>query len=80
MPLTTHLSERVQALLADRTGWARFPDDVREWLEMQDYRSRLPAPGELLVETLLAQIEDRPVSNRTIPARLIVRKSSCAQS
>ena len=26
---------------------------------------------------LLAQIEDRPVSNRTIPARLIVRKSSC---
>lgn len=51
MPLTTHLSERVQGLLADRAGWARFPDDVREWLEMQDWRSALPAPGTLLVES-----------------------------
>ncbi len=51
MPLTTHLSTRVQAMLADRAGWARFPDDVREWLEVQDWRSRLPAPGELLVES-----------------------------
>jgi ATP-dependent Lhr-like helicase len=51
MPLTTHLSNRVQALLADRAGWARFPDDVREWLEMQDWRSQLPAPGRLLVES-----------------------------
>jgi ATP-dependent Lhr-like helicase len=51
LPLTTHLSQRVQTLLADRAGWGRFPDDVREWLEMQDHRSRLPAPGELLVES-----------------------------
>ena len=51
LPLTTHLSQRVQAMLADRAGWGRFPDDVREWLEMQDWRSRLPAPGELLVES-----------------------------
>ncbi len=51
MPLTTHLAGRVQAMLADRAGWGRFPDDVREWLEVQDWRSRLPAPGELLVES-----------------------------
>jgi len=51
MALTTHLSGRVQALLADQAGWARFPDDVREWLEMQDWRSRLPEPGRLLVES-----------------------------
>jgi ATP-dependent helicase Lhr and Lhr-like helicase len=51
LPLTTHLASRVQAMLADRAGWGRFPDDVREWLEMQDYRSRLPAPGELLAES-----------------------------
>lgn len=51
MPLTTHLSERVRSLLADRAGWARFPDDVREWLEMQDWRSELPGPGRLLVES-----------------------------
>ncbi|MBV7258439.1 ligase-associated DNA damage response DEXH box helicase [Erythrobacter crassostreae] len=51
LPLTTHLSGRVQAMLSDRASWGRFPDDVREWLEVQDYRSRMPAPGELLVES-----------------------------
>lgn len=51
MPLTTHLSRRVRAFLTDRAGWGRFPDDVREWLEMQDWRSRMPEPDELLVET-----------------------------
>ncbi|WP_416830383.1 MAG: ligase-associated DNA damage response DEXH box helicase [Erythrobacter sp.] len=51
LPLTTHLATRVQAMLDDRAGWGRFPDDVREWLEVQDYRSRLPKPGELLVES-----------------------------
>lgn len=51
MPLTTHLSSRVRAFLTDRAGWARFPDDVREWLEMQDWRSAMPEPNQLLVET-----------------------------
>jgi len=51
MPLTTHLGTRVQAMLEDRTAWARFPDDVREWLEMQAWRSHLPGPGRLLVES-----------------------------
>ncbi|HEX2795376.1 MAG TPA: ligase-associated DNA damage response DEXH box helicase, partial [Croceicoccus sp.] len=51
MPLTTHLADRVRAMLADRPGWTRFPDDVREWLEVQDWRSRLPGPGQLLVES-----------------------------
>ena len=51
MPLTTHLSERVRAFLTDRASWSRFPDDVREWLEMQDHRSQMPGPDQLLVET-----------------------------
>ncbi len=51
MPLTTHLAERVREMLVDRTGWARFPDDVREWLEVQDWRSQMPGPGQLLVES-----------------------------
>ncbi len=53
MPLTTHLADRVRAMLVDRAGWARFPDDVREWLEMQDWRSRMPGPDTLLVESFL---------------------------
>jgi len=51
LPLSTHLASRVRNFLVDRAGWARFPDDVREWLEMQGHRSRLPEPGQLLVET-----------------------------
>jgi len=51
LPLTTHLADRVRAMLVDRAGWARFPDDVREWLEVQDWRSELPGPANLLVES-----------------------------
>ena len=50
LPLTTHLANRVRAMLVDRAGWARFPDDVREWLEVQDWRSQMPGPDQLLVE------------------------------
>lgn len=39
---------------------------------MQDLRGA----GELLVETLAAQIEDRPPPSRTLPARLVVRQST----
>ncbi|WP_121116147.1 ligase-associated DNA damage response DEXH box helicase [Croceibacterium ferulae] len=51
LPLTTHLADRVRELLVDRAGWARFPDDVREWLEVQDWRSEMPGPDSLLVES-----------------------------
>lgn len=51
LPLTTHLSDRVRGFLTDRAGWGRFPDDVREWLEIQDHRSVMPNPDQLLVET-----------------------------
>jgi ATP-dependent helicase Lhr and Lhr-like helicase len=51
LALTTHLADRVRDLLADRGGWARLPDDVREWLEVQAWRSHLPVPGRLLVES-----------------------------
>ena len=51
IPISTHLAGRVQGLLHDASRWGAFPDDVREWLEMQRYRSHLPRPGELLVES-----------------------------
>jgi ATP-dependent Lhr-like helicase len=51
IPISSHLADRVQDMLGDRAGWARFPDDVREWLEMQAWRSQLPRPGRLLVES-----------------------------
>ncbi|WP_419808989.1 ligase-associated DNA damage response DEXH box helicase [Sphingomonas sp.] len=51
MPLSTNLADRVRGFLADSAQWARFPADVREWLEIQLKRSVLPEPGQLLVET-----------------------------
>jgi ATP-dependent helicase Lhr and Lhr-like helicase len=51
MPLSTNLADRVRGFLHDSSEWPRFPPDVREWLEAQQRRSKMPAPGELLVET-----------------------------
>jgi len=50
-PLSTYLAGRVRRLLSDSHHWAPLPDTVREWLTIQQWRSRLPQPGELLVET-----------------------------
>jgi ATP-dependent Lhr-like helicase len=50
-PLSTYLADRVRNILADHSKWRALPDQVREWLEVQEYRSRLPGTRELLVET-----------------------------
>ncbi len=51
MAMSTNLAGRVREFLYDRGQWPRFPDDVRDWLEVQAYRSTLPKPDQLLVET-----------------------------
>jgi len=51
MPMTTHLADRVRAMLYDPKCWTAFPEDVQEWLRLQKYRSKLPGPNNLLVET-----------------------------
>jgi ATP-dependent Lhr-like helicase len=51
MAMSTNLAGRVRAFLHDRSQWRRFPDDVRDWLEVQSRRSVLPEPEQLLVET-----------------------------
>ena len=51
MPMTTHLADRVRAMLHDPKCWDDFPEDVQEWLRLQKLRSRLPGPNNLLVET-----------------------------
>ncbi len=51
LPLSTHLSERVRARLADPASWAELPPAVREWLQIQQWRSVLPGRDDLLIET-----------------------------
>ena len=50
-PLSTYLAARVRALLAKPDAWRSLPEQVREWLEIQQWRSMLPKAGDLLVET-----------------------------
>ena len=50
-PLSTYLAARVRALLAKPDAWRALPEQVREWLEIQQWRSILPQAGDLLVET-----------------------------
>ncbi|MCX7297984.1 MAG: ligase-associated DNA damage response DEXH box helicase [Hyphomicrobiales bacterium] len=50
-PLSTYLAARVRGILADPKAWRALPDQVREWLEIQEWRSLLPPAGDLLVET-----------------------------
>ena len=50
-PLTTYLAEQVRAMLADPGRWQALPVQVSDWLEIQQRKSLIPGPGELLVET-----------------------------
>ena len=49
-PLTSNLAARVRAMLHDPAAWGAFPEQVREWLALQQQRSTLPGPDDLLVE------------------------------
>ncbi len=51
LPLSTHLAERVRAILATPAAWSALPEAVREWLGLQRWRSVLPGRDDLLVET-----------------------------
>jgi ATP-dependent Lhr-like helicase len=50
-PLSTYLADRVRTIISDHDEWRPLPDQVREWLEMQEWRSQVPGPRQLLVET-----------------------------
>ncbi len=50
-PLSTYLAARVRDLISRPQAWTALPAQVRDWLGIQQWRSRVPQPGELLVET-----------------------------
>src|SRR3546814_14307528 len=74
LPLTTHLADRVRASLSDPSAWPGRPEPVREWLKLQRWRSVLPGPRDLLVETfprggkqfLIARSEERRVGKECV--------------
>ena len=50
-PLSTYLARRVREIAHDPAQWSVLPDQVRDWLTLQQEKSRLPQPDDLLVET-----------------------------
>ena len=50
-PLSTYLAARVRAMLADPGAHPALPAQVRDWLSVQRWKSVLPRPDEMLVET-----------------------------
>jgi ATP-dependent helicase Lhr and Lhr-like helicase len=50
-PLSTFLAQRVREMVSAPERWEHLPDPVREWLKIQEWRSIIPKPGQLLVET-----------------------------
>jgi ATP-dependent Lhr-like helicase len=51
LPLSTHLAERVRAMLEAPGRWRDLPPAAAEWLRLQRRRSVLPPAEGLLVET-----------------------------
>jgi len=50
-PLSTYLAGRVRAMLADPKQQKELPAQVRDWLNIQRWKSILPKAGDMLVET-----------------------------
>jgi ATP-dependent Lhr-like helicase len=50
-PLSTFLAQRVREMVSAPERWHTLPEPVQEWLKIQEWRSVIPAPGQLLVES-----------------------------
>ena len=50
-PLSTFLAQRVREIVSTPERWGNLPEPVQEWLKIQEWRSVIPGPGQLLVET-----------------------------
>ena len=50
-PLSTFLAQRVREMVSNPRVWQELPGPVQEWLAIQEARSVIPLPGQLLVET-----------------------------
>lgn len=50
-PLSSYLSSLVREVLSGNSDWSRLPPQVDQWLAIQRYKSLVPQPDEMLVET-----------------------------
>lgn len=50
-PLSTYLADRVRTMISDPSLWPALPDQVSDWLRIQQDVSQLPGRDDLLIET-----------------------------
>ena len=50
-PLSTHLAGRVREMIADKKLQTSLPQQVRDWLNIQRWKSVLPQSNQMLLET-----------------------------
>jgi ATP-dependent Lhr-like helicase len=49
--ISTFLAAKVRRMMSDPSTWSALPTDVCEWLTVQQDRSMIPSPDQMLLET-----------------------------
>ncbi|MBX3480201.1 MAG: ligase-associated DNA damage response DEXH box helicase [Caulobacter sp.] len=49
--ISTFLAAKVRRMMSDPDSWRDLPDDVREWLMVQQDKSKIPSSDQMLLET-----------------------------
>lgn len=57
-PLSTYLAGRVRAMIHSPDQWHNYPQPVQDWLRLQQEKSIIPEPDQLLVETFPYGFDD----------------------
>ncbi|MEL7015632.1 MAG: ligase-associated DNA damage response DEXH box helicase [Pseudomonadota bacterium] len=50
-PLSTYLADRVRTMIHSPGEWHNYPEPVQDWLRIQQEKSIIPKPDQLLIET-----------------------------
>ena len=59
LPLSSELSVQVRKLLTKKSYWENFPEQVKNWLNLQSKFSVMPSANELLLETFPRKINNK---------------------
>ena len=59
LPFSSELSFQVRKLLTKKNDWKNFPDQIKNWLNLQLKFSVMPSENELLLETFPRKINNK---------------------
>jgi ATP-dependent Lhr-like helicase len=59
LPISSELSALVRKLLTKKSYWENFPEQVKDWLNLQSKFSVMPSTNQLLLETFPRKINNK---------------------